>query len=99
MRTFLRLDHYVVNVLMRDLTGHDRRPTAFLVYLYLWAETWGAERRSVRMSHGQLAAATGLSRRTVQGAISLLLRRRLLRVVKAGPTAIPEYVVPRPWRR
>ena len=43
MRTYLRLDHYVVNVLMRDLAGHDRRPAAFLVYLHLWAETRGAE--------------------------------------------------------
>ncbi len=99
MRAYLRVDHYVVDVLMRDLAGHDRRPAAFLVYLHLWAATWGAEARSVRTSHGHIASATGLSRRTVQNAISLLSRRRLVRVLKESPTATPEYVVARPWRR
>jgi hypothetical protein len=28
----LMLDEYVVDVLMRDLVGHDRRPVSFLVY-------------------------------------------------------------------
>ena len=98
MRTYLRLDHYVVDVLMRDLAGHDRRPAAFLVYIYLWGQTWGAERRSVHASHGVIAAATGLSRRTVQNSVGLLTRRRLIRVVKDRPTATPEYVVLRPWR-
>lgn len=98
MRTYLHIDHYVVDVLMRDLAGHDRRPAAFLVYLHLWAHTWGAERRSVRTSHSRVASATGLSRRTVQNALSLLLRRRLVRVSKTGATAVPEYVVARPWR-
>ncbi len=98
MRTYLRIDHYVVDVLMRDLAGHDRRPAAFLVYLYLWAQTWGAERRSVRTSHASIATATGLSRRTIQNAISLLVRRQLLRRFKGSPTAVPEYIVVRPWR-
>lgn len=98
MQIYLRLDHYVVDVLMRDLAGHDRRPAAFLVYLHLWAETRGAERRSVRASHGQIAIATGLSRRTVQNAIALLARRRLVRVIREHTTATPEYVVACPWR-
>ena len=98
MRTYLRIDHYVVDVLMRDLAGHDRRPASVLVYLHLWAQTWGAERRSIRTSHGRIAAATGLSRRTVQSATALLLRRRLLRMLKDSATATPEYVVLRPWR-
>ena len=99
MRAYLRVDHYVVDVLMRDLAGHDRRPAAFLVYLHLWALTWGAERRSVRTSHTRIAIATGLSRRTVQNAMSLLLRRRLVRALRESPTAMAEYVVVRPWRR
>lgn len=99
MRAYLRVDHYVVDVLMRDLAGHDRRPAAFLVYLHLWAQTWGAERRSVRTSHSRIATATGLSRRTVQNALSLLVRRRLLRALREGRTAIADYVVVRPWRR
>ncbi len=99
MRAYLRVDHYVVDVLMRDLAGHDRRPAAFLIYLHLWAQTWGAERRSVRTSHGRIAAATGLSRRTVQNGLSLLVRRRLLRPLRDRRTAMADYVVVRPWRR
>lgn len=99
MRTYLRLDHYVVDVLMRDLAGHDRRPAAFIVYLHLWAETRGAERRSLRTSHSRIANATGLSRRTVQNALALLVRRRLVRVIRERATAIPEYLVACPWRR
>ncbi len=99
MRAYLHVDHYVVDVLMRDLAGHDRRPAAFLVYLHLWAQTWGAERRSIRASHGSIAAATGLARRTVQNALALLARRRLLRVLRESRTKMGEYVVARPWRR
>lgn len=99
MRTYLRLDHYVVDVLMRDLAGHDRRPAAFLVYLHLWAETRGAERRSTHTSHSRIAVSTGLSRRTVQNALALLVRRRLVRVIHDHPTAIPEYLVASPWRK
>jgi CRP-like cAMP-binding protein len=99
MRTYLRLDHYVVDVLMRDLAGHDRRPAAFLVYLHLWAETRGAERRTMRTSHNRIATSTGLSRRTVQNALALLVRRKLVRVIRDRPTAIPEYLVACPWRR
>ena len=99
MRTYLRLDHYVVDALMRDLTAHDRRPAAFLVYLHLWAQTRGAERRSTRTSHTRIAVSTGLSRRTVQNAIALLVRRRLVLVIRDHPTATPEYVVACPWRR
>jgi CRP-like cAMP-binding protein len=99
MRTYLRLDHYVLDVLMRDLAGHDRRPAAFIVYLHLWAETRGAERRSIRTSHTRIATSTGLSRRTVQNSLALLLRRRLVRVTREHRTAIPEYLVACPWRR
>ena len=31
----LTLDEYVVDVLMPDLVGHDRRPSAFIVFLFL----------------------------------------------------------------
>jgi hypothetical protein len=99
MRTYLRLDHYVLDVLMRDLAGHDRRPAAFIVYLHLWAETRGAERRSIRTSHTRIVTSTGLSRRTVQNSLALLLRRRLVRVTREHRTAIPEYLVACPWRR
>ena len=95
----MKLDPYLPNVLMRDLAGHDRKPSAFLVYLCLWARTFGADARSVRISHRDLAEATGLSKSAVQAGVRWLLRRRLLRVHHASRTAVPEYAVLRPWKR
>src|SRR5690349_10544746 len=37
VNAMIGVDDYVIDVLMRDLVGHDRAPSAFLVYLYLWA--------------------------------------------------------------
>ena len=34
----VKLDDYVLDSLMRDLVGHDRRPACFLVYLWLAGE-------------------------------------------------------------
>ena len=45
--TSLELDRYVLETLMPDLVGHDRRPAAFIVYLALWARTTGARDRAV----------------------------------------------------
>ena len=30
----VEIDDYVLDTLMADLVGHDRRPSAFVVYLY-----------------------------------------------------------------
>ncbi|MGH9571215.1 MAG: helix-turn-helix domain-containing protein [Candidatus Angelobacter sp.] len=68
-------------------------------HLQLRRETRGAERRSTHTSHSRIAVCTGLSRRTVQNALALLVRRRLVRVVRERPTATPEYLVVCPWRR
>ena len=32
------VDDYVLDVLMRDLIGHDQQPAAYLVYLYLYGQ-------------------------------------------------------------
>ena len=96
---YVKLDHYVVDVLMRDLAGHDHKPAAFLVYLFLWYRTVGSDQSRLKASHQQIAGATGLSRRTVQNSIAWLLRRRLLRVHRASRTAVPVYAVNRPWKR
>lgn len=93
----VRVDGYVIDVLMRDLVGHDRAPSAFLVYLWLWRKTSGAGAASTEASLREVAEATGLSRSAVQGALRRLERRRLLRVRRRGPTAIPIYSVNRPW--
>jgi hypothetical protein len=95
----LELDAYVVDTLMRDLVGHDRQPSAFLVYLYLWSQTDGAGRVSDAISLRMLAENTGLSKRAIQEAINALEKRRLLVVHRTHPLAVPAYEVLRPWRR
>jgi transcription initiation factor IIE alpha subunit len=93
------LDPYLVDVLMRDLTGHDRRPSAFLVYLFLWHRTVGQGVKSVEVSHRAIAEATGLSKSAVQSALRTLGRRRLVQSHRASRTATPHYAVLRPWVR
>jgi len=95
----LKLEPYVVDVLLRDLVGHDRSPAAFLVYLTLYALTYANGRRSARISLADLAERTGLSKSAVQAALRILLRRQLLRAQHASRTAVPEYSVLRPWAR
>ncbi len=94
----LSLDRYVVETLMADLVGHDRRASSFLVYLALWARARGPARKA-RLSLRTLAEETGLSRRGVQAGLRNLARRRLVAVARASITAVPEYAVLRPWAR
>jgi phage replication O-like protein O len=95
----IKVDTYVLDVLMRDLTGHERKASAFLVYLCLWARTVGTNRRMVRLSHRQLAEATGLSKSAVQSAVKLLARRKLLRAQRETRTSAPSYTLYQPWSR
>jgi DNA-binding MarR family transcriptional regulator len=95
----LWMDLYVTDTLLRDLVGHDHRPSAFLVYVYLWGVTGGRKGASATLSLGSLAEETGLSKRAVQGAVTHLERRKLLRVERQAATAVPTYEVLRPWRR
>ncbi len=92
------IDPYVVDSLMPDLTGHDRRPTAFLIYLFLWRRTHDALGGWTAVRLREMAEGTGLSKRAVQDAITHLIQRRLVRVRRAGLTAVGEYRVERPWR-
>ena len=87
---------YVVEALMRDLVGHDRRASAFLVYLVLAA---ASQEREPRLSHAQLAERTGLSKRGVQDAVLHLVNRNLLSVERSGATDVPRYEPLAPWRR
>lgn len=93
----LELDAYVIDTLMPDLVGHDRQPSAFLVYLQLWRRTGGDENAVTVVSLRELADATGLSKRAVQDAVSSLHRRRLIGIRRASIVAVPEYRVKRPW--
>ena len=93
------IDDYVISVLMRDLVGHDRAPSAFLVYLHLWGECQRQAANSVPASHQAIAESSGLSKSAVQKAIRYLVERKLLRAQKASVTATTEYRVLRTWRR
>jgi DNA-binding MarR family transcriptional regulator len=95
--TRVGLDPFVLDTLMPDLVGHDRKASAFLVYLYLWRR--GGPQRRVPASLQRIADDTGLSRSAVQKAVLRLRRRHLLRVDRASATAVPEYRVLRPWIR
>ena len=95
----LQLDEYVLVTLMVDLIGHDRQPSAYLVYLFLWRHTHGRAQSTMKVALQDIAEQTGLSKRSVQTAISWLARRELIAVARESITAIPVYTVMRPWRR
>jgi hypothetical protein len=93
----ISLDSYILDSLMRDLVGHDRQPSAFIVYLHLWSRTHGMRRETAQVALQDIAEETGLSKRSVQDAIGWLSKRRLLSIARAGITAVPVYTVLRPW--
>jgi len=90
------VDRYVVDVLMRDLVGHDRCPSAFVVYVAIHAAA--ADGRAL-CSYQAMADLTGLSKRTCQNAVALLQRRGLVEVSRKGATDAAEYLPLRPWDR
>lgn len=94
-----RFDRYVIDTLMPDLIGHDRQPSAFVVYLYLSHRAGAGRQRMVAVSLQTIAIETGLSKSAVQRSLRTLTRRRLVRAEKASRTAVPAYAVLRPWIR
>jgi hypothetical protein len=97
-RETVPIDDYVLDVLMRDIVGHDRQPAAYLVYLYLYGQAVRAKWKPVAASLRALADETGLSKSAVQTALDLLRRRELIRTASDHPTAVPEHRVLRHWR-
>jgi len=93
----LSVDTYVIDSLMPDLVGHDRRPSAFLVYLWLWRRTRGASSPTVA-SYQMLADGTGLSKGAVQAAVRTLERRRLVVIKRPAVTASPSFTLRCHWR-
>jgi DNA-binding MarR family transcriptional regulator len=89
----------VLDILLRDLVGHDKSPAAFVVYVFLWSRTAGTRNRNVRISHNGIADDTGLSKSAVQAAIRHLTRRKLIRSERESQTATPVHFVLRPWKR
>jgi DNA-binding MarR family transcriptional regulator len=95
----IRFDSYVVENLMPDLVGHDKKPSAFVVYLYLCGRLSYSRSRRVQVSLQTIADDTGLSKSAVQMSVRHLVRRRLIRLETASKTATPIYSILRPWRR
>jgi hypothetical protein len=93
----LNLDDYLIDVLMRDLVGHDRKPASFLVYVWLTAQQTRRQ-GAVQVSYQELAESVGLSKSSAQAAVRWLVRRKLLVASKENVTAIPCYTVRSPWR-
>src|ERR1700744_1394796 len=98
MRHF-NLDNYVVDVLLPDLVGHDRRPAAFIVYVFFLRHAARGKRDTLSISLQTIATKTGLSKSTVQAAIRNLRRRRLLDPAVSATVSDPARRVLRPWNR
>jgi len=97
-RETIPIDDYVLDVLMRDIVGHDRQPAAYLVYLYLYGQAARAKWKPVAASLRTLAETTGLSKSAVQTALERLRRRKLIETTSEHVTAVPEHRVLRHWR-
>jgi len=95
---FVPVDVYVLDVLLRDLVGHDKRPAAFLVYLHLYRAAARARWGPVSASLRDIAEATGLSKSAAEIAMKILRRRRLVSTRTAFRTACPRHRVLRHWR-
>jgi hypothetical protein len=91
------IDDYVIDTLMRDLVGHDRKPASFLVYLWLTAER-ARRKGEIEVSYQELAESIGISKSSAQSAVGWLVRRRLVTVNRQSVTATPRYTVRTPWR-
>jgi len=92
------LDDYVVETLLPDLIGHDRSPSSFVVFVKLWHDSGGADRR-IQVSLSTLAVETGLSKSSVQAALRRLRKRGYIATRRSSPTAVPIHTVNAPWRR
>lgn len=92
-----QLDRYVIDVLLPDLVGHDRRPAAFVVLLCLLCAPELRGDGRVGISLQELAVRTGLAKSTVQTAIRHLKRRGLLDPALEATSARPLRRVVRRW--
>jgi DNA-binding MarR family transcriptional regulator len=91
------IDGYVVDVLLPDLVGHDRKPAAYLVYLFLLCTSERTDKASVAISLQDIAVRTGLAKSTVQAAIRHLKSRGLIDAKTVASTTRPIRRVLKPW--
>ena len=92
------LDDYVLDVLMRDIVGHDRQPASYLVYVWLYGQAARTRWKPVAASLRAIADATGLSKSAVQTAMECLRRRELVQTTSEHATATAEHRVLRHWQ-
>ena len=93
------IDDYVLDVLMRDLIGHDQKPAAFMVYLHLYSQAARDKWHYITASVRTIADATGLSKSAVHAALTHLRRRQLITTTAEHVTATPRHRILRHWRR
>src|SRR4029077_7802041 len=91
------IDDYVLDVLMRDLTAHDQKPAAYLVYLHLHSQAVRRYWKPIPASVRTIADATGLSKSAVHTALGHLRRRQLIATSADPPPATPRHRVLRHW--
>jgi hypothetical protein len=98
-RQTIPIDDYVLDVLLRDIVGHDQQPAAFLVYLFLYGRAARQQWQPVKASLRMLADETGLSKSAVQSALAKLHFRQLVTTSRQHRTAVPSHRVLRHWRQ
>jgi DNA-binding MarR family transcriptional regulator len=92
------IDDYVLDVLMRDLIGHDQKAAAYLVYLFLYGQSVRKGWRPVPASLRTLAESTGLSKSAIHTALAHLRRRKLI-VSTRDRAATARHHILRHWRQ
>ena len=97
-REVIPIDDYILDVLMRDLIGHDQQPAAYLIYLYLYGQAARKKWKPIAASVRTLADATGLSKSAIQAALATLRRRELIVTSRDHATATSRHRVLRHWR-
>ena len=97
-REVVPIDDYILDVLMRDLIGHDQQPAAYLIYLYLYGQAARKKWKPIAASVRTLADATGLSKSAIQTALATLRRRELIVTSRDHATATSRHRVLRHWR-
>jgi hypothetical protein len=96
-RETIPVDDYVLDVLMRDLIGHDQKPAAYLVYLHLYGQAARHKWKPIPASLRTIAEATGLSKSAVQIALATLRHRELIATAADHTTATPRHRILRHW--
>jgi hypothetical protein len=97
-RETIPIDDYVLDVLMRDLIGHDQKPSAYLVYFHLYSQAVRHHWKPIAASVRTLADATGLSKSAIQIALATLRRRELIVTKRDHAMATSRHRVLRHWR-